>query len=274
MRLSSWPAAACLAGFLGLLAACDSAPGPEALGLRPPTLSDFSFSPRSVVLEQWPAELIDGDNVLVPLELRVTVRDPDSAIDEVRFVVQSPLSSFEPVATGLLSTSGADAYAAAETITLPRGAVGTYTIVVFAVDADRKLSGEVRGTLTYVATGRPPVIEAVETPETVTRPAPGAPPVVFQYVAVVSDPDGLDNVAKVEVEIENTGTLRLCDDGGMGACNTGFPDSGDADAGDGRFTLTLQIDSNNEPATLTLRFKATDRTGLESAIVERTFTIL
>ncbi len=274
MRLCSWLAAAALAGFLCLLAACDTAPGPEAPGLRPPALSDFSFSPQNVVLEQWPAELIDGDNVLVPLELRVTVRDPDSAIDEVQFVVQSSLSSFEPVATGMLRTAGGDQYAAAETITLPRGAIGAYTIIVFAVDEDRKLGGEVRGTLNYFATGQPPVVEEVDAPETVTRPAPGEAPVVFQYVALVSDPDGLENVAKVEVEIENVGTLRLCDDGSEGACNAGFPDSGDATAGDGRFTLTLQVDSNNQPATLRLRFKATDRTGLDSAIVERTFTIL
>ena len=266
-------AAACVGAALIFLSACDTAPGPTPLGLRPPILSDFTFSPRSVVLEQLSPDQIVGDSVLVPLELSVTVQDPDGTINAVQFVVQSPLLEGEPVAIGTLGVSERNQYSAAETITLPRGAVGAYTILVFAIDSDQNLSGEVRGMLNYLATGRPPVIEDVEVPGTVTRPAPGDPPVVFEYVAVVSDPDGLDNVAKVEVEIENIGILRLCDDGGEGFCNTGFPNSGDSTPADGRFTLTLQIDSDNQPATLKLRFKATDRSDLESEVVERTFTI-
>ena len=273
MRNATWVLIVSIGALLGLVAACDTAPGPTALGLRSPILSNFMFSPQSVVLEQLPPDRIEEDSVQVSLEVSVTAVDPDGVIDAVQFVVQSPLLQTQPVATGTLSPSGRNQYQVAETIKLPRGAVGAYTIIVFAVDNDQQLSGEVRGMLNYLATGRPPVIEAVEVPEMVTRPAPGDPPVVFEYVAVVSDPDGLDNVAKVEVDIESIGVLQLCDDGGEGLCNTGFPNSGDPVAGDGRFTLTLQIDSDNQPATLTLRFKATDRTDLESEVVERTFTI-
>ena len=260
--------------LLGFWAACDTAPGPTALGLRPPLLSDLTFTPPGVVLEQLSPEQIDGDSVRVPFTVGVTAVDPDGAIEEVQFIVQSPLSQIDPVAVGALSLAGRNLYDATQTITLSRGAVGSYTVVVYAVDGDKQLSGEIRGTFDYVATGQPPVIEELEVPETVTRPAAGEPPVIFQYIAVVSDPDGLDNVATVEVDIEDFGILRLCDDGGEGSCNTGFPASGDAVAADGRFTLTLQIDSDNQADTLKLLFKAIDRTGLESEVVERTFTIL
>ena len=264
---------AVLLGCLGLIAACDTAPGPAALDQRPPVLSDFSVTPRTVVLEALPPSQVDGDSVLVPLELRVTAQDPDGAIEEVGFIVQSPFSALAPVAMGTLRLEG-DQYVATETIRLHRGAVGAYPIVIYAVDESQQLGGEVRGTLSYFATGNPPVIESVEVPDAVTRPAPGEPPVAFQYVAVVSDPDGLSNIATVEVEIEDVGTLLLCDDGGQGICTPGFGSgSGDETAGDGRFTLTLQVDSTNQPATLTLRFKAIDRAGLESDVVERTFTI-
>ena len=49
--------------WMGLVAGCDSAPGPEELDRRSPVLSDFSFSPSGVVLEQLPPDQIDGEAV-------------------------------------------------------------------------------------------------------------------------------------------------------------------------------------------------------------------
>lgn len=275
MQRGIWGAAVCL-GTLVLLAACDTAPGPEALDQRPPVLSDFSLSPQQVAFDQLPPDQIDGDVVRIPLEFSVAARATDRPIREVAFVVQSPTSSTTPVAMGTLTSAGGDRYTGSTTIEISAVEVATYPILVYAVDKANRASGEVRGQLVYTRTfdpGSPPVIDDVEAPDSVTRPAPGDPAVVFQYVAVVSDPDGLSDVAEVEVDIESVGTLRLCDDGGVSDCNAGFPASGDATAGDGRFTLTLQVDSNNQPATLMLRFKATDRAGLESEVVERSFTI-
>ena len=97
MRIVSWVAAACLGGLLGLVAACDSAPGPEQLGLRPPLLQDFTFSPQRVVFGVLPPEQIVGDSVRVPLELSVVAFGSQSPIEEVSYVVQSPFSSFEPI---------------------------------------------------------------------------------------------------------------------------------------------------------------------------------
>jgi hypothetical protein len=275
MHFSKGWAAVWLCGLLTMMAACDSAPGPENLGTRLPTLSEFSFSPQSIVLEQLPPEQIDGENVLVPLELSVQAVDPNRRMEQVAYVVQSPDTTFDPVATGVLIAAGNNRYTASETIALPRALVGAFNIIVYAVTTDQQLSSEVRGAIHLFATGEPPVIESIEAPESVQRPAAGEPPVRFQYVAVVSDPDGLRNIENVEVELGDVGTFNLCDDGGGSqSCNGGFADSGDETAGDGRFTLTLEVASTNAPATLTLRFKAIDRSGLESEVVERTFTIL
>jgi hypothetical protein len=266
-------AAVCLCGVLVMMAACDAAPGPDEGGTRLPTLSDFTFSPQNVVLEQLPPSQIDGENVLIPLELSVVATDPTRNIERVEYVVQSPDTTL-PAAVGILSRGANSTYTVSETIALPRAVVGTYNIVVYAVTTNQRLSGEVRGALRFDATGAPPVIDSIEAPESVQRPAAGEPPVRFQYIAVVSDPDGLRNISNVQVEIGSLGTFNLCDDGGGSqGCNGGFADSGDATAGDGRFTLTLEVDENNAPAMLTLRFKATDRSGLESEVVERAFTI-
>ena len=94
------------------------------------------------------------------------------------------------------------------------------------------------------------------------------------FVAVVSDPDGLANVQKVEFWNVNTPTQRLllCDDGGGQPCGSS-PDSGDETAGDGRYTLTVFVASTNNPGVNTFAFQATDRAGLTSNVIEKEITV-
>ncbi|MFQ5570275.1 MAG: hypothetical protein ACE5G0_11410 [Rhodothermales bacterium] len=273
MRRSAWLTVALWGGLLGLLSSCDSAPGPEALGLRPPTLSDFSYSPQRVVFGLLPPDQIEGDRVLVPLELSVVARGPEVPIEEVAYVVQAPTSLTDPIATGTMQPAGGDRYTASTTLSLSADEIATYTIVVYAVDQARRVSGEVRGLLHYLRVfepGSPPVIEAIEAPDSLTRPAPGAPAVALKIIAVVSDPDGLNEVEKVEFWNVNTPNTRLlmCDDGGGRPCGI-VNDSGDDVAGDGRFTLTVFLTSDNAPGVNTFAFQVTDRAGLTSEIVEK-----
>ncbi len=262
----------CLLG--GVLAGCDSAPGPPSPDQRPPVLFDFDFSPRSVVFEQLPPDQVAGDLVRVPLELSVAARDLDGDLESVRFLVQPPFSGTETVAAGEMTPAGEGRFTATATVEIPKSDVGVYSVIVFAVDRAGQMSNQARGTFAFEATGEPPVIEEVELPERVTRPAPGEDPVLIPIVATVSDPDGLANVARVEMEVVSAGiVLQLCDDGGDGACNTGFGSSGDETAGDGRFTLTIQLDSSNAPGETTFEFRAIDRAGLESETVTRTITV-
>ncbi|RMF55696.1 MAG: hypothetical protein D6746_13365 [Bacteroidetes bacterium] len=255
-----------------VLAGCDTVPGPRDVG-TPPHVFDFSFSPQRIAFEQLPPGQIEGDVARVPLSLRVTVRDDDGDLEEVRYLIRPPLSDAEVLDTGVMAPVGNGVYAAETQLTLARSAVGTYTVLVVAADAAGHLSNQVRGELTFEATGRPPVIEAVEMPERVTRPGPGEEPVLIPIVATVTDPDGLENIARVEMEVVPGGSVFfLCDDGGEGACNAGAS-SGDAEAGDGRFTITIQLTSDNAPGETTFRFRAIDRSGLESEPVERTITV-
>ena len=48
---------------------------------------------------------------------------------------------------------------------------------------------------------------------------------------------------------------------------------GDDVAGDGRYTITVQVASDNAPGPRVFAFQATDRAGLESNVVEKTITI-
>ncbi|MDX1546761.1 MAG: hypothetical protein R3247_07230 [Rhodothermales bacterium] len=271
---------AALGGVLllaALVAACDTAPGPEPLDRRPPTLTDFAFAPQRVVFGLLPPEQIDGDSVRIPLSLAVTASSPDVPIAEVRYVVQAPGGLAEPLATGTLRPTGQNRYEATRTVSLPAIEPTTYTVLVYAVDQAERLSGEARGQLTYVRQfepGSPPVIDAVEAPDTITRPAPGEPAIALSIVAVVSDADGLGTVEKVEFWNVNTPNQRipLCDDGGGLPCGPASS-SGDATAADGRYTQTVFLTSDNAAGTNTFAFQATDRSGLTSAVVEKTITV-
>ncbi|MDQ7040008.1 MAG: hypothetical protein Q9M35_03615 [Rhodothermus sp.] len=252
----------------GLLWGCDTLPGAPSLNERPPVVSNLSFAPDSVDFNALPAEQVRGDTALIPLTIAVTARDPDGQVVQVAFVVRAPFSTTEPVATGTLEAVGNDRYAGGTTLRLHRAQVGPYTVLVYAVDDARRLSNQVRGTLWFWATGGPPVIEAVQVPDTLQRPAPGEPPVIFQVVAQVSDPDGLENILRVELRVNNGAPILLCDDGSEGVCG-GIPNSGDAVAGDGLFTVTLALASDNAPGTYTFAFQAIDRIGLTSEEVRR-----
>ena len=237
MRNATWVLAVSIGALLGLVAACDTAPGPEELGVRPPLLQDFSFSPQRVVFALLPPDQVVGDSIVVPLTLSVTALGPERPIDEVVYVVQSPFSLTEPLASGPMQPEGGNRYTASLTLTISALDVRNYTVLVYAVDQAQRVSGEVRSQLEYVRIfepGDPPVIEELVVPDTLQRPAEGQPPVALVFAAVVSDPDGLTDVEKVE--FWNIGSpndrILLCDDGGNRPCANN-EDSGDEVAGDG-----------------------------------------
>jgi hypothetical protein len=255
-----------------LLAACDTAPGPTPLAERPPVLSELAYTPQVVVLEQVPDQ-VEGDLVRIPISINVRADDEDGDLDAVRYVVQSPLAGSAPLAAGELGPSGPLQYGGNITVEIPTAEVGRYTLMVYAEDRAGQLSNQVRGTLRFEATGKPPVIEDVEMPETVQRPAEGEPPVAFQIIATVSDPDGLNNIQRVELRNVLGGpALELCDTGPDAPCG-GIASSGDAVAGDGRFTLTVQVESANAPGENTFAFQAFDRSNLESEVVLKSITV-
>lgn len=242
------------------LTACDSGPGVYAPSGVPPHVADLTFSPDSVVFEELSPDDIVGDSVaLVSMSLEVSVADDDGDVDSVLFFVNSPYDPFTPLAEGVMSPSGGDTYRAEKRLAIKRGNEGRYTIVVYAVDAEGNLSNQARGIIDYsLGTGRAPVIVAVEGPDSIR------PPTTLTLIAVVTDPDGLGNIARVVVIAPNGGTFDMYDDGVT---------LGDETAGDGRYTARFDVPSA-EPGTFTFKFQAFDRSGLASEIVSKDITVL
>jgi hypothetical protein len=244
------------------LAACDDGPGPPPLDRAPPTVSDLQLTPRTV--DYTGAEPV----VQVPLQLSVAVDEGSGGVT-ARFVVRRP---FAPgaLAEGLL-TPADGRYAGAATLELPRGAVGDYVVTVVA-SGTGGVGNEATALLRFSSTsfGAPALDAAGVDPNPV--PVPGA----FTVAADVSDPDGLANVARV-VLASGGAEFQLCDDGNFGACGFGGVDlpgpSGDAAAGDGRYSRRFQVADGTPPGEVGFTVQAFDRIGEASAAVPLTVTL-
>jgi len=254
------------------LASCDSAPGLDEDSGTPPDLESFTFSPSLVVFEALPeSQIIDDNTARIELDLNVDIADADNDVETVSFIVRSPINPYDIVAEGELTGSGGSGtYVGIEELLLPKGSIGKYTILVFATDAKGNISNQARGSLDFQTEGGdPPVILAITAPDSVARPASDQPATLVSIVAEVTDPDGLDNIANVVLRTISNQEFPLLDDGGA----DGSP-SGDLVQGDGMYTITIQVESTNALGPNTFFFQATDRSGFESNIVEKTLTII
>ena len=133
------------------------------------------------------------------------------------------------------------------------------------------MSNRIFGSFEVLAGNEPPSIVSVDMPDRIARPAAGQPAVQIPIVVQVTDPDGLKNIQKVEMQVNGGSVLFLCDDGGSGSCNGGS--SGDQSAGDGAYTVTIQLESTNTPGDYLFQFVVEDRAGWRSERINRTLTV-
>ncbi len=238
---------------LATLAACDSGGDPQPLETRPPRVDSLAFSPDTVSFD---ADA--GDTLAVDLALSVTATDPDGEVARVQYAVEWQYD--ETVARGTLADEGSGRYAGTVPLQLSRGQRGRYTVLVYAVDDDGVLGNQVSGTLLVDGPGLgPPTLAEVGAPETFR------PPGTLTISAVAADPDGPEDIARVEGTFPNSGVFQLRDDGSAAA--------GDAQENDGRYTVSFGIDAAT-PGPLPVQLWATDRDGVRSDTTRFTITIV
>jgi hypothetical protein len=245
------PALALAVCLLPALAGCDTAPGPSALDTRIPSVRDLELSPREAIF-------LEGQTSIdLPLSIRVRATDPDGDLHEVRYVVSS--AAGVTIDEGLLASMGGAVFGVDRALTVTRGQAGIYTVLVTATDLRGQVGNQVRGQIDIsgVSLG-PPMIVSVEGPEEFR------PPGQLRLIAVVSDPAGLENIARVDVRTPAGAVRQMFDDGQTG---------GDEVAGDGRYTATFDVPAAS-PGPQTFVFFARNRDGLRSEEVPFTITVL
>jgi len=249
---------------------CDSAPGTADLSASAPIIGNLSVTPDLLDLDALPGS---GDVVPVNISIALDASDADGDLKTVFVIVRSPFAGQPTLAEAEINAAGRSRVETSLTVDIPRATVGSFVVTAFASDEAGRMSNRIFGSIEVTSGSQAPTIDQIDIPAQITRPAVGQLAVSVPIVAHVSDPDGADNVAFVEVVVNGAATLRLCDDGGQGVCNQGFSSSGDVASGDSLFTLTIQLDSSNAAGQNTFEFTAIDRTGLRSETLLRVITV-
>lgn len=250
--------AACLCALA--LVACDDTPGaPDPFG-DPPSITAFSVLPETV------EALGDDPTVAIEPTLAVTVSGGAGDVT-LRALVRD--ADGDALVAEVEETVGAGGRVELRPqFTVPRGAVGAYEITVTTEDASGRVGDRASGVLTFTSPslGAPEVAETLAEPASVARPTNGA--VTVTLLADVADPDGLANLAYVELRAASGEVFaRMSDNGG------GDNGSGDAEAGDGRYTARLRVSSAIPPGEYRYNVVAVDRAGRESAPTPISFTV-
>jgi hypothetical protein len=244
-------AAGLTAGFLvaTMLAGCDAVePGP-VIGARPPMVSAFAMSPGAAHVDTL--ALADG-TAQVRLDLSLRAEPGDAPIERVMYAVQWQFAcgTGELDASGVLEHMGDGLFIARPEIIVNRGRRGAYRVNAWAVDAAGRLSNEVATTFALHGESLgPPVITRIQGPGTFR------PPGTLRFVVHVSDPDGIDDVARAEVVTPGAGTFPLAETDNVD----------NRTPCDGVYSAVFGVPAGIPPGPQWFVFRAYDRDGAASA---------
>jgi len=259
-RRTPLAAAAALFAALAAVAACDSAPGAPAIIPEAPALSGFDVSPDSFLL------LGDAPSATIPLALTGSVTSPDGGFVRVHYTVRRQGGDAATI-DGSVEVPAAGPFTATDSLVVARGASGLYTVEAVAVGRDGRAGGRASAVLRFAIEplGPPTIASVTLNPPVVTVPASGA--VSLRIVASVSDPDGLVNVGYVALQPAGGGAQFPMSDSGT------FGQTGDATAGDGAYTVTLQVGAGTPPGEFPFEVVARDREGLNATPFPATIVV-
>ena len=263
---------------VAILAGCED-PGTGTLDPRgnPPFLKDAAVTPDSINL----GSLTPGPSGLLAAAIAtVRVTDPDQGGVLTAAVEVYPLAHEPPLASTALhddgvapdANAGDGVFSARVQFPVTESDAGRYRVRFSAVDELGLRGNTVERSLLLA---RPkenasPELSALVAPDTVTLPASGS--LLVTMSVAVTDSDGYGDIRDVYFRSLNssdpTRRFFLKDDGG-----TGTPSSGDAVAGDGRFSIVIQLPSTTPRRDYAFAFQASDAPGDTSATLLHVLTV-
>ncbi len=265
--------------MLFLLASCEESDvttsnligGPPVAGYPIPSI--YTINIDSIVQT--------GSEYQIVVDVRVRVTDPDGRenIHTVEAQIFRP-SGGSPFLTQFLhdtgtlpdSTPGDGTFAGSISFATTRAQTGLYRLRIEARDINNLRSTRTECTLLITRNNSHPylIAQSLVAPDTLTVPSSGTS---FFFVSIAAaDSDGLADIN--EVYLQNLNTLNrdnLFDDGG--ATQSNGISSGDVLAGDGIFSITLQLPSTVPPGIYPFALQAVDSYGDTSAGIAYSLTI-
>lgn len=224
------------------------------------------------------SQRLPTDTLTINISAFVKASDPDGDIDQVIYQVFKP-NSQTVVASGQLHDDGRDPdliagdgiYSGNISFKIQRTDVGQFMIGFLANDKRQLSSNLVLTGISVVRGNRPPTLSNLQAPDTV---AVSNSTVLIKLSVQADDPDGLNDIQKVWFNsFKPDGTpssgnpFQMYDDGNAGGI------SGDSVAGDGIYSLIIQLPPTSIKGTYRFEFQASDRSQALSNILVHKLTV-
>lgn len=227
---------------------------PQLLAISAP---DTLFAGNPPVL--FAGEAQDADSLVDLSTVRMRLKRGNAVINTFSLSLQEALD-FDRGRFGRLFDSS---FAA--------GRDSLYTLEFQAID----LSDDVSNTLsqTIFLENLPPTIANSAVRDSINLPPAGSID-TLQVKLSANDSQGLSDLATVNFTLtliggNTNGPFAMFDDGSGGGV-----DNGDTVPNDGRYSLILQLNSGNTPGTYVFEFRATDKVGQVSPLLNDTLVVL
>jgi hypothetical protein len=244
----------------------------------PPVLTNGYLSPDTVNIDTvTPSQSLYS--ITTAARVRATDADGDLTIVTVRILKRNSSNILVEIPLNDKGENG-DSVASDEVFSgslefqIPRSDAGPYRIEFLANDANSDVSNLFGATFLATRTNSPPTLDTTSlvAPDSVTRPQSGSL-LVFMSIAA-ADSDGLGDVRSVffiNLASQTQTPQFLLDDGGVP--QEGGVASGDILAGDGVFSIIIQVPSTVPLGVYPFSFRAVDTFGDSSAAFIHELTV-
>jgi len=250
----------CIAVLIVFFVGCDSPAGNNNLVTSPVLLSELQINPSDIIIGPATEEEIREFDFLV----RANMQRLDGFNDPIVRVVH--LKNNEVLLNqGMTLTSG-NTYTTEVQLSASTTELNEYQFFVFSESTTGNISNTLSQQVRIVgALSQPPFLEFLNHPEIVTIPTSGTTPIRFE--ASVIHPNGQANIEQV--------LLDLFDSQGVQLGGTSFQMQLDDTPGNANiYSITFQINPNNQPEVYDIRAFAIDRLSVSSDTLFSTMTFV
>jgi hypothetical protein len=203
------------------------------------------------------------DPVTIPLRVRVQVQRPAPAEDVLLRCTVTQDGSRTPVAENSISNVADGLQSFAFAIALSRGDVGDYRVEVTGEDAAGTVSARAFATLRVVYGSNPPALQELSAPDSVQLQAQQ---VTFDMSVLVQDESGPADIKQVFFnsflpdKTPSSGNPFILRDQGVAS-------QGDAVAGDGWYSIRVQLPPTAQKGEYEFQFRAVDFSNATSNVI-------
>lgn len=242
---------------------------------NPPIVKSLKVIPAEINLDtiKVGADKSPEDTLNISLKVTATIFDKDGQDDiaETLYEIVNPLKS-TTLSKGKLAKLDSITFYAEPNFKIKRKESGNYYVKVFSIDKKGFSGSEVYVSLNLYRGNRPPVLSDLNAPDTVyTQPQT----VLIKITVKASDPDGNDDIKTVQFNVfkpdgspSSGNPFKMYDDGNASGI------SGDEKAGDGIYSLIIQLPPNAQKGKYKFEFQAIDKSNAQSNIITHFMTVL